>query len=59
MTKLEAYNVVKNRVEWKTPLNTDFSYLVFPTPQSGRFLQEEHISVRIPINTSNASGRVL
>ena len=49
MTTLEAYNVLQNRVEWKLPLNTDFSYLTFPTPQSGRFLQEEHISVRIPI----------
>ena len=49
MNHLEAYNILKNRVEWRNPLNTGFSYLVFNEPLSGRYLQEEHISVRIPI----------
>lgn len=49
MTKLEAYDILKSRVEWKKPLDTAFSFLDFDTPESGRFLQEEHASVRIPI----------
>ncbi|AUC15416.1 hypothetical protein BTO06_09815 [Tenacibaculum sp. SZ-18] len=49
MNHLEAYELLKTRVEWKTPLNTSFSYLNFNSPESGRYLQEEHSSVRIPI----------
>lgn len=49
MTPLEAYDYLKNRVEWRSPLNTGFKFLPFNESQSGRFLQEEHISVSIPI----------
>ena len=49
MTTLEAYNLIKNRVEWKGSLNTDFNFLTPLVPESGRYLQEEHTSVRIPI----------
>ena len=49
MNTIEAYNEIKGRVEWKPTLNTAFSFLTYLTPESGRFLQEEHLSVRIPI----------
>lgn len=49
MTHLEAKEVLKNRVEWKKPLDSGFSFLSFDAPESGRFIQEEHSSVRIPI----------
>ncbi|CAL2092006.1 conserved hypothetical protein [Tenacibaculum sp. 190524A05c] len=49
MNHLEAYELLKTRVEWKTPLDTSFSYLNFNSPESGRYLQEEHSSVRIPV----------
>lgn len=49
MTHLEAYNILKTRVEWKQPLDTSFDFLTFNSPESGRFLQEEHSSVRIPV----------
>ena len=49
MTQVEAYNSLRRRVEWQMPLDDAFSYLSFDTPESGRFLQEEHPSVRIPI----------
>lgn len=49
MTTIEAKEILKNRVEWKKPPDTRFSFLESPTPESGRYLQEEHSSVNIPI----------
>lgn len=49
MTTVEAKDLLKARVEWKKPLDTGFSFLTFTPPESGRYLQEEHATVRIPI----------
>ncbi|MDI6033988.1 hypothetical protein QLS91_12980 [Flavobacterium sp. LB2P84] len=49
MNHLEAYNKIRNRVEWDKSLDTRFEFITYKTPESGRFLQEEHPSVRIEI----------
>ena len=49
MTHVEAKEILKARVEWKNPLDTRFSFLNFTPSESGRYLQEEHASVKIPI----------
>ena len=49
MTHLEAYELLKTRVEWQRPFDTSFDFLNFKIPFSGRFFQEEHSCVRIPI----------
>ena len=49
MTQVEAKDLLKARVEWREPLDPNFAFLNFTAPESGRYLQEEHSSVKIPI----------
>ena len=50
MTQVEAKELLKQRVEWDNSLDTRFNFLTFTTPESGRFLQEEHeATVNIPL----------